>query len=185
MVNTYEEVPVTIDIIKVNVNDTSQKLSGAIFTLRQIADEPPVSPETHNSLLDGVNTDIGPTDDNGSVSVSGLTHGYYELTEKSAPQGYIMQEDLKVYFKISNGNVIWLEPGTGAPSTWEPKSTPDDMVTFHAATDTSNANFEIGNESGASLPNSGGIGTTIFYVLGSILVIGCGIYFVSRRRVQK
>ena len=185
LVNTYEEVPVTIDIIKVNVNDTSQKLSGAIFTLRQIADEPPVSPETHNSLLDGVNTDIGPTDDNGSVSVSGLTHGYYELTEKSAPQGYIMQEDLKVYFKISNGNVIWLEPGTGAPSTWEPKSTPDDMVTFHAATDTSNANFEIGNESGASLPNSGGIGTTIFYVLGSILVIGCGIYFVSRRRVQK
>ena len=35
------------------------------------------------------------------------------------------------------------------------------------------------------LPHTGGIGTVIFYVLGSILVIGGGIYFISRRRAMK
>ena len=42
----------------------------------------------------------------------------------------------------------------------------------------------IGNESGAELPMTGGIGTTIFYVLGSILVIAGGIYFAARRRIM-
>ncbi len=40
-------------------------------------------------------------------------------------------------------------------------------------------------ESAVILPMTGGIGTTIFYILGSILVIGGGIYFISRRRAMK
>ena len=35
------------------------------------------------------------------------------------------------------------------------------------------------------LPHTGGIGTTLFYVIGSILVIGGGIYFISRKRIKK
>lgn len=38
---------------------------------------------------------------------------------------------------------------------------------------------------GYELPHTGGIGTTIFYIFGSILVIGGGIYFISRRRAMK
>ncbi len=41
------------------------------------------------------------------------------------------------------------------------------------------------SDSSYELPHTGGIGTTIFYILGSILVIGGGIYFVSRRRVMR
>lgn len=40
-------------------------------------------------------------------------------------------------------------------------------------------------EDAVELPHTGGIGTVIFYVLGSILVIGGGIYFISRRRAMK
>lgn len=40
-------------------------------------------------------------------------------------------------------------------------------------------------EDAVELPHTGGIGTTIFYILGSILVIGGGIYFTSRRRAMK
>ena len=43
----------------------------------------------------------------------------------------------------------------------------------------------VQNEFGTELPMTGGIGTVIFYVLGSILVIGGGIYFISRRRAMK
>ena len=45
--------------------------------------------------------------------------------------------------------------------------------------------FEIENKQGTELPSTGGIGTIIFYTLGTILVVGCGIVLVSRRRMQK
>ena len=41
------------------------------------------------------------------------------------------------------------------------------------------------NNAGAELPSTGGIGTVIFYVLGSALLIGCGIVLISRKRMQK
>lgn len=43
---------------------------------------------------------------------------------------------------------------------------------------------EVVNRRGAELPSTGGIGTTIFYVIGAILVIGAGILLVTRRRMS-
>ena len=43
---------------------------------------------------------------------------------------------------------------------------------------------EIINESGATLPETGGIGTTLFYVFGAVLVLGAGVVLVSRRRME-
>ena len=40
------------------------------------------------------------------------------------------------------------------------------------------------NTQGTSLPSTGGIGTTIFYVVGAILVIGAGVVLVTRRRMD-
>lgn len=45
--------------------------------------------------------------------------------------------------------------------------------------------FPIENRKGTELPSTGGMGTVIFYAIGAILVIGCGIILVSRRRMQK
>lgn len=42
----------------------------------------------------------------------------------------------------------------------------------------------IVNEQGSLLPSTGGIGTTIFYVIGTILVIGAGILLATRRRMS-
>ena len=42
--------------------------------------------------------------------------------------------------------------------------------------------FRIANPTGVELPMTGGIGTTIFYILGSILAVGCGIVLIARRR---
>ena len=43
---------------------------------------------------------------------------------------------------------------------------------------------KIQNTQGTELPSTGGIGTTIFYVLGTILVLGAGILLVTRRRMK-
>ena len=43
---------------------------------------------------------------------------------------------------------------------------------------------DVLNQSGSELPSTGGIGTTIFYVIGAILVLGAGILLVTRRRMN-
>ena len=43
---------------------------------------------------------------------------------------------------------------------------------------------EIKNVQGQSLPSTGSIGTTIFYVVGAILILGAGILLVTRRRMS-
>ena len=111
--NVYEEVPITIDIIKVDQNDNKKKLPGAVFTLRQIADEEPIEGGTYKTLDGTTPTDSDATDSNGKTSFGNPTHGYYEVTEKTAPAGYILTDDTGFYFKIENGEVKWLKKGTG------------------------------------------------------------------------
>ena len=41
----------------------------------------------------------------------------------------------------------------------------------------------MNNQSGTELPSTGGIGTTVFYVVGGLLVVGAFILLVSKRRV--
>lgn len=44
--------------------------------------------------------------------------------------------------------------------------------------------FQVENKKGTELPSTGGIGTTIFYVVGAILVIGAGVVLITRRRMD-
>ena len=44
---------------------------------------------------------------------------------------------------------------------------------------------DVINNSGSLLPSTGGIGTTIFYVVGAILVIGAGVMLVVKKRMSR
>lgn len=44
---------------------------------------------------------------------------------------------------------------------------------------------EINNKSGAQLPSTGGVGTTIFYVLGGILAVGAAVLLVTKKRMEQ
>ena len=176
------EGEVSIDIYKIDKSDNTKKLSGAVFTLRKIADKDPISEGTYESEEGFDPIESEPTaEGTGKTGFANLKSGYYELTEKTPPAGYIKTEDLAVYFKIKNGKVTWLEKGSGKPSTWEEK-TEDTMVSFEAAKDDENASFSVKNEPGAVLPNAGGPGTKLFTILGSILILGAGVLLWRRRR---
>ena len=41
----------------------------------------------------------------------------------------------------------------------------------------------VTNEAGVELPSTGGMGTTIFYALGAVLVLGAGVMMVTKRRM--
>ena len=191
--NNYTEIPITIDIEKVEKDDTSVKLPGAVFTLRKIKDADPIN-GTY-ATEDGTSPrDSEPTAaTTGMTSFDNLTNGYYELTEKTAPAGYVLTDEMATYFKVESGVVTWLVKGDGKPSTWTTKSGKGsgELVDFEAAvaedteqgTAAKNAKFVIENEPGAALPNTGGPGTRLFTILGSILILGAGVLLWRRRRL--
>ena len=51
-------------------------------------------------------------------------------------------------------------------------------------TDTKPLTKEVVNRSGTVLPTTGGVGTTLFYVFGSMLVIAAAVYFVTKKRSE-
>ena len=102
----------------------------------------------------------------GKFDVIGLDVGEYTLVETKAPEGYNTIADQTVLISATH------------------KETDD---TAHAALNLNNdstMNLNIVDQSGSVLPSTGGIGTTIFYILGSVLVLGAGVILVSRRRIS-
>lgn len=100
----------------------------------------------------------------GKATVKGLdANTTYWLEETEAPAGYNKLAG-RVEVKIENSNLTTNMTG----DTW--------------ATD--NGGVQITNNSGTELPSTGGMGTTIFYVLGSILVIGAAVLLVTKKRMS-
>ena len=50
--------------------------------------------------------------------------------------------------------------------------------------DTNAVEAKVINNSGTTLPSTGGIGTTIFYILGGLLVVGAAVILVARRKAH-
>ena len=105
---------------------------------------------------------------------SGLDDGDYKLVETTTPSCYNTIPDIEFTItaihdvSADNPTLISLSGG--------------DKFTGEITTGVVSANIE--NQSGAQLPSTGGIGTTIFYVLGSVLVIGAAVLLVTKKRMS-
>ena len=194
--NTYTPEDVDVDVIKVEQGSSNpvKYLSGATFQLRQIADKVPTGNGTYESEP-GTQPQTKPTEgEAGKLTFSGLVHGYYELTETIAPAGYVLTGDTTVYFKVDENGVTRLQKGNGKPSEWT-AITSSAMVTFEAAKvdnpattdvdESANASFTIGNTPGNQLPQTGGIGTTLFTALGGLITVTAGAILTMRRGKRK
>ena len=101
------------------------------------------------------------TDANGKIDVAGLDSDTYYLREVKAPDGYNkLKDDTK--FEIN--------------ATLNAENT---TLTYEKVT------VKINNQSGTELPSTGGIGTTIFYILGTVLVLGTAVVLVTKVRMKK
>ena len=109
---------------------------------------------------------------------SGLDDGDYKLVETTTPSGYNTIADIE--FTISAGHVDGDIPYLNTLSGNVTSGT----ATFTAVVNDGSLSTDVVNNSGAQLPSTGGIGTTIFYVLGSVLVIGAAVLLVTKKRMS-
>ncbi len=113
----------------------------------------------------------------GKISFKDLGAGEYTLTETVTPDGFNTLEPITIVISFRGPEVVntGKEPGFWG-MTWNGESvTPGDNGIFAQ---------DVINQSGSLLPSTGGIGTTIFYVVGGILVIGAGILLVAKKRMS-
>ena len=156
---------------------TYSPLAGATFTLT------PVAPTTGQAKT-------YTTEAEGYITFTGLDAGTYKLVETEAPAGYVKdssEHTVIITPTYTQGTDI-LESYTvsidGATSTYTITNMSDTDATVETTVDATSMTFPVVNTKGSELPTTGGIGTTIFYIIGAILVIGAGILLVARRRTN-
>lgn len=96
------------------------------------------------------------TDAHGAASFDGLANGDYRLVETKAPAGYN---------QMTTGQKVEVKGGT---------TVADLSVTA-----------KVENQAGTLLPSTGGVGTTVFYVLGAVLVLGAVVLLVTKKRMSR
>jgi len=175
IVNTYEQKTIDVTLKKVdekNVNKTpleaSDFLDGAKFLLEKYTQLSPDNKDTAwNEAHNELNVGSG-----GVFTFTNLPVGIYKIVEKEYPDGYVHVTtdpvfevvvdddtgDLKVQIVNNSNGLVRLD-------------------------DNNELTIIVGNEPGAALPYTGGPGTRLFTILGSILILGAGVLLWRRRRL--
>lgn len=121
------------------------------------------------------------TPDDGMIIIRGLAGGEYTVTETKAPGGYN---------KLTASIKMPLEQGgnatAGVKVTDVEKTLAADGSTLLTPAAFQDVHVkEIENNKGTVLPETGGIGTTLFITLGALAVIGTGLFLVTNKRISK
>lgn len=163
-----------LPIYKYHMNgETKKPLAGAEFILYKGSEESNRDyAQVTNGKLTGwtkVKTDAARlvSGDDGMIAVEGLDADTYYLEETKAPGGY---NRLAGPVKVEISHTV-TDADAHMTHTLKQDATVVEKV-------------EIENKSGTELPSTGGIGTTIFYVLGSILVLGAAVLLITKKRMS-
>lgn len=196
IVFTYE-----LDTTKVDGQNKETKLKDAKFVLlnsdgTKVAkitndkfdgwkDIPTVGDDGKIAATDWTADTVLTSDNDGLFKVIGLDDGTYKLREIVAPSGYnLLSSDITVVITATTTNGQEWTDGLASSALTNldvtadtQKGTVNDKLGI--------ANITVANNKGSTLPETGGTGTTIFYVVGAILVLGAGILLITRRRMNK
>jgi len=105
--------------------------------------------------------------EDGTFNIKGLDTGVYVIKETTVPAGYNKAADVTI---------------TIAATHTENPATTGGILTLQSTSE--HLDNSVVNKTGTVLPSTGGIGTTLFYVIGAILVLGAGVLLITRRRMN-
>jgi LPXTG-motif cell wall-anchored protein len=178
-VTNLEEPGITVTVRKVakaDVNNASAAtLPGATFKLVKYTSS---SYQQIDSSFEAVTIADNDNTISGVFTFNGLKEGYYQLEETVCPEGYVRTTS-NPRFRVtteSGETVARLVNDNGT----DIDSNASEMVVVENAE--SNHIVTVGNEPGAALPSTGGPGTRLFTILGSMLSLGAGLLLWRRRR---
>lgn len=103
----------------------------------------------------------------------GLDDGDYKISETTTPAGYNTIADIEFTITAEH-DVLPYNPTLTSLSGGDK---------FTGKVETGALSADIENNKGSTLPETGGMGTTIFYVLGSVLVIGAAVLLITKKRM--
>lgn len=166
IVFTYQVV-----VNKVKADNTTP-LSGAEFTLEKVLENGSKKPVAVVKNTEGT-----------TFTFKGLDDGDYILTETVTPATYNTIEPI-TFTVTAEHTVIWSTEARTDILTGLTGSTADGKVTFTASADKSSLTTNVVNQSGATLPGTGGIGTTIFYVIGGLLMAAAAVLLITKKRMN-
>ena len=155
-VQTYE-----FTVEKIDDSDAKTQLTGAEFKLYSDSNcttEIPVvqvAGET-NTYRPAVGDEEGVAISAGKATITGLSVGTYYLKETKAPDGYVKDETVHTITLTDANNDGTLDTA---------------------------ANEQVVNTKGEELPETGGMGTTLFYIVGGLMVAGAAILLVTKKRM--
>lgn len=155
-----------VNITKVDPQGTA--LDGATFTLEK---------KNKNGgwdMLQLIETEAG-TD----FYIERIDDGDYRLTEVTAPEGYNILT-APIEFTVSAEHVVEAPDPTLTGLTATGLSA--NVINGDLGTGLIEADVE--NKSGTELPETGGIGTTLFYLGGGAMVAVAGVYLISKKRMK-
>lgn len=169
-----------LNVHKYTLNSTNDEvaLSGAKFVLYRMDGDTKKYAKLTNNKIDGWVTDKGDattleTSGEGDILIEGLNVGTYYLEETEAPAGYNkLTEPIEI-------KITATPDATGVSETVEYKNQNDS--TYTPAT---NATVKVLNKAGTQLPSTGGIGTTLFYVIGGGLMAVAAVLLVTKKRMN-
>ncbi|WP_276930376.1 SpaA isopeptide-forming pilin-related protein, partial [Faecalibaculum rodentium] len=157
------------------VDQDKKPLAGAKFKLQRGTEPNAEFAVIENGKVTGWNrtgTEFTSNED-GDFSVSGLDAGTYVLIETEAPAGYNKAEPTTVVLTADH-----------TPSTTNKTDNSKVNVTLKVKDETA-SNVTIVNNKGGSLPETGGMGTTLIYGAGALMAAGAAVVYVTNKRTRK
>lgn len=168
----------TYKVVINKIDDNKQPLTGAEFKLfkkvknGENIDEVEVTRVTLNTAKT-------------SFTFKGLDDGNYVLKETKTPENYNSIDNIE--FKVEADHTItWNEtnPDRNNVLTKLDGNKVTGEITFTSDKQKGSLSANVVNKQGSLLPSTGGIGTTIFYVVGVILMLGAGVLLVTKKRMS-
>ena len=170
------------------VDSENKPLTGAAFKLEKLIKGKDGAADTWTTVKE-FTVDETTT----SFTFSGLDDGQYKLTETKTPAGYNTIDPIYFVIEATHDETAdaptlktlnaYLTDANGNKQTEmkDGESVNIDLGTVDLTA--GSITTTVVNKSGAQLPETGGIGTTIFYVLGGVLVLAAVVLLVTKKRM--